>query len=75
MLRRGVAAKAEMLRERNATSSVSGLADALSSGDTVVAWDEGFSGQGTWEELLNSDTLDQSWFTSLDFGEDNWMLQ
>ncbi len=74
-LRRTVATKAETLLGGNAESSGSGLVDALSSGDTAVAWVDSLSEPVDWEEFLNSDALDQSWFTSLDFGEDNWMLQ
>ncbi len=74
-LKRSVAIRAETLLRGGADSPASGGADAPSIGDTVVVWDESLSGQVSWEELLNSDALDQRWFTSLDFGEDNWMLQ
>jgi hypothetical protein len=76
MMRRSVVAKAEVLRLENNDNVLgsNSTVETLTMVDTDLSWDESMSSQVDWEELLNSNAMDQNWLTSLDFGEDNWML-
>lgn len=77
-MRRSVGAKAEIMfsgNSENMTGSTS-VMDSLSSADTDLAWDPGCPRNSeTWDEVFSSNDMDQVWLTSLDFGEDNWMLR